>query len=114
MDHQDWQTVVFRKSDSKETKKTHTAPKPVDFDPENITKPRLAGNELGRAIQKARSEKKNPSTGRAYTQSDLDKACNLPKNTVRDYENGTAKYNPDYVNRMAKVLDVVLPRPAKK
>jgi putative transcription factor len=77
-----------------------------DFDPENISKLPTSTLELKHAIQEARKNKK-------MSQADLDKACNFPRNTIRDYENGKAVLVPDQLNKMNTVLGVKLPRPKK-
>ena len=78
-----------------------------DFDPENTTKPTVSNHDLGLAIQRARAAKNS------MTQSELDKACNFPKNTSRDYENGTAVIQHEQLNKMNSVLGTKLPRPHK-
>lgn len=130
--HQDWKPVVInRKStpttitndtgrSSNETNKSSIVtsrstgpnkndamlPRKVvkDFDPENMTKPTTSNLELSKAIQTARCAKN-------MKQTDLDNACSFPKNTVRDYENGSAKINHAQINKMITVLGVTLPRP---
>jgi len=46
-------------------------------------------------------------------QSDVDKACNFPANTVQTYENGSAIFKIADILKMEKVLKVKLPRPPK-
>ena len=124
---QDWTPVVLRREKTKEQrikdgeftavrKPQHvtSVSKKVanDFDPENIQKVVTSNHDLGRAIQDARA--KIPSRtdpGRVMTQSELDQICAFPKNTVRDYENGTAKIVPEQLNTLNRVLGVILPRP---
>ena len=116
---QDWEPVILRKPGAE--KKTETVRKTTgsnvrtihvssksanNFDPENMEKPKMTNTSLGKAIQTARMQKK-------MTQKDLDRQCNLPKNTVQDYENDKAVYVPAQVNAMARVLGVTLPRPKK-
>jgi ribosome-binding protein aMBF1 (putative translation factor) len=84
-----------------------------DFDPENISRPVSSSHDLASAIRDARVAKTN-ADGQSMTQSDLDKACQFAKGTVRGYENGTAVYNAEQVNEMARTLGVKLPRPSKK
>lgn len=84
-----------------------------DFDPENAPSVVYTSNDLSSSIKTARNIKLMPS-GEVMTQAELDKACGLPKNTVRDYENGTATYNAEHINKIARVLGVNLPRPKKK
>lgn len=64
--------------------------------------------ELSRQIQQARCAKNPP-----LSQKDLDKKCNFPSNTVRDYENGTATVIPDQLNILSRELGVQLKRPPK-
>jgi|SRR5579863_10468703 ribosome-binding protein aMBF1 (putative translation factor) len=77
-----------------------------DYDPENLQAPTTSNHDLGTALQQARMTKN-------LTQTELDNRCSFPKNTVRDYENGTAKIVPDQLNKLNSVLSVKLPRPKK-
>ena len=87
----------------------------MDFDPENIKRVITSNHDLGKAIQSARRKKVLNSSAFAVTmtQSELDKACNFPKNTVRAYENGTATVIPEQLNTLNRILCVTLPRPKK-
>lgn len=78
-----------------------------DYDPENIDVPVVSNRDLCIALQKARQNKN-------ITQSELDKMCNFPKNTVRDYENGSAIIHVAQIMKMNTALGVKLPRPVKK
>jgi len=84
-----------------------------DPEPEALPTVLMTGNSLSTAIRVARNAKAMPN-GLTMTQSDLDKASQVPKNTVRDYENGTAIYNVDHVNKIAHALGVTLPRPKRQ
>ena len=64
--------------------------------------------ELSIQIQQARGAMEPK-----VTQKDLDKKCNFPPNTVRDYENGSANVVPAQLNILARVLGVQLKRPTK-
>ena len=127
MDHQDWKPVVLRRNKTKDEMKRDGSLSTVkrtgnpnshgssllgakaanDFDPENIQKIVTSNQDLGKAIQKAR-------TAKGWKQLELDQKCNLPKNTCQTYENGKAVYNAQHVNKMARILGVTLPRPNKK
>lgn len=125
--NQDWEPVIIRRpktkadksnvevvpkaSASHPNKKLPNLNKTVlhDFDPENVSKPPTADTNLKQAIQAARMAKKKPD-GSTMTQADLDKACQFPKNTVRDYENGTAVVVSQQITKMNQVLGVKLPR----
>ena len=71
-----------------------------DFDIEKI---KIADRELARAIQMARISKN-------MSQEDLNKQCNFPKNTIKDYENCVACVNTQQLNKLNFILGVVLPR----
>jgi ribosome-binding protein aMBF1 (putative translation factor) len=85
-----------------------SAKKANDYDPEHVEAPATSSIDLGRAIQAARSEK-DPK----WTQDDLNNKCSFPKNTIRNYENGTATVDPSQLDKMNRVLGVTLPRPKK-
>jgi hypothetical protein len=70
----------------------------------SVAKPDMT---LRSAIMKCRVELQ-------MTQSDLDKKCNFPQNTTRDYENGTAAILLQQLNIYDKILKTHLPRPRKK
>ncbi|VBB17792.1 Multiprotein bridging factor 1 [Yasminevirus sp. GU-2018] len=129
--HQDWDPVILRrkktdaeriKSGEYETVARKESPNKNstqlkrdtlhNFDPESITAPVTSNRDLGLAIQKARCAKIK-ADGKCMNQTDLDHACGFAKNTVRDYENGTAVVKPDDINKMNRALGVVLPRPGK-
>lgn len=134
---QDWEPVILRnrnpKTNSKQQKNakgdvqtvlrnttpnassTVQLPKTLlhDFDPENVPTVLMTSNNLSTSIRIARNAKLMPN-GLPMTQSDLDKASQVPKNTVRDYENGSAVYNSDHVNKIARALGVTLPRPRRQ
>jgi len=73
-----------------------------DFENE-IDNVKIADRELARAIQMSRINKN-------MTQDELNKKCNFPKNTIRDYENCIAIVNTQQLNKLNIILGVVLPR----
>jgi putative transcription factor len=73
------------------------------LDNEEITIP-YSTVELGKKIQTARVAKN-------MKQVDLDKVCNFPRNTIRDYENSTCVTKQDQITKMERALGVKLPRP---
>lgn len=108
-EHQDWKKVVLSKNAKTKTNNNHgnNEKKLVDkFDPENQTKLNVSNHELANAIRKIRSEKK-------MSQSEVDKSCDFPKNTVRDYENCKAVIDPNQLNKLNRLFGVKLPRPKK-
>jgi ribosome-binding protein aMBF1 (putative translation factor) len=117
--HQDWNKVILKNPNANKTSGKANGPigpaghvgparhaKPENFDPSNIQNVTISSNELGKAISKARSEKK-------LKQLELDKLCCFPANTINKYENGTAVVNSSQITKMNSVLGVVLPRPKK-
>lgn len=113
-----WGTTVLRKGDAK-----RSAPPPPSraaaaaLDGDDVRAPRKGGLTLGMAMQRARTKIKvdDDSGGeRPMTQIELDAAAGVPRGTVKKYENGSAIYNPETVNEIARALGVKLPRPPKK
>lgn len=139
--HQDWEPVVLRKRATTTNKKsandgtgtktvlrnsspnanaTNTVKHPKNIlndstnpDPETLPTVLMTNTNLSSAMKTARNSKIMPN-GLPMTQSDLDKASQVPKNTVRDYENGSAIYCADHVNKIARTLNVTLPRPKRQ
>ena len=112
INNQDWSTVIIGKG-TKEKEKgkgpSRTVSKELtdNFDPESSATIKTSDHSLAISLQQARQNSK-------ITQSELDKACNLPAGTTRNYENGSAAYRPNEVYKMARVLKVTLPRPKTK
>ncbi len=114
--HQDWNKVILKNPNANKTTNKKNGPaghavpaghaKPENFDPSNIQNVNISSNELGKAISKARSEKK-------LKQDQLDKLCCFPANTINKYENGKAVVVSSQITKMNSVLGVVLPRPKK-
>ena len=134
--HQDWDSVILKKHETNPQKKKkatdidqssmvrrQTSNSPAikvnsqkviyEFDPENVSAPTTSTHELGIAIQQARIAENN-KLKKNLTQIELDNLCAFPKNTVRDYENGSAIVNPEQLNKINRVLGIKLPRPHKK
>ncbi|PXF40311.1 Multiprotein-bridging factor 1b [Gracilariopsis chorda] len=127
MSHQDWDKVVIRPKASSSKKPepgaggTPTEKKfaagsnakrgdanmaKLDADNENLSHKRV-GLTLGKAIQKARAEKK-------MTQADLAKAINEKPAVVNQYENGKALPNGQIIVKIERALGTKLPRQPKK
>ena len=105
--HQQWDSVILSKKTKTNKSHTRSEKKSIGiFDPEQQTKNTVSNKTLSSAIRKARSEKK-------LSQTAVDKACNFPKNTVRDYENCKAVINPNQLNKLNSFFGVKLPRPKK-
>lgn len=70
-------------------------------------KPQRAGLDFGKALMKARTEKKK-------TQKDLATAINEKPSVVQEYESGKAVPNPQIIGKLERALGVKLPRPPKQ
>ena len=102
-------TVAKNKQPNKTSTQTVlSAKKANDFDPEHVVPPATSSIDLGRAIQAARTGKEPK-----WSQDDLNNKCSFPKNTIRDYENGSATIDPSQLDKMNRILGVTLPRPKK-
>ena len=105
--HQQWDKVVLSKKPKPNNFHSQNEKKSNDnFDPDQQTNITISNKTLAIAIQKARAEKK-------ITQTEVDRSCNFPKNTVRDYENCKAVINSNQLNKLNRVFGVKLPRPKK-
>lgn len=93
--------VVLHKKIKSKSQNNTKYQKLNDF--ENNEKINIADRELARAIQMGRISKN-------LTQEELNKKCNFPKNTIKDYENCIAIVNTQQLNILNNILDVVLPR----
>lgn len=127
---QDWEPVVLQRKKPKNTDNENTViaprnvplnkPKPEgskqllhDFDPDHVSKPLVSNRDLALALQKARIAKID-ADGKPMTQGQLDKACNLPTNTIRDYEACKAVVSSQQLLTIERFLKVHLPRPPKQ
>lgn len=120
MDGQDWKTVVLHKQPNKNDKKNakngttvleKRMPQP-EFskkfaESDEIHKPKQVSKSMSDQIRTAREAMRNPD-GSVVTQSDLNKMCAFPPNTIRDFENGTAVPDSNKVNKLSKILKVQL------
>jgi ribosome-binding protein aMBF1 (putative translation factor) len=60
--------------------------------------------DIKKSMQEARVSK-------GWTQDDLAKNCNLPKETIRDYENGKAVVKQVEISKINKALGIQLKKP---
>jgi putative transcription factor len=105
---QDWTPVVLRKDKPKEKKPqyvnaTSVGKVNVDDDGVETVKIKKVSRNTSQTIIKARSEKK-------LSQVDLAKRCNLDKKIIGDIERGDCVYNAQHVNKISRVLGVIIPR----
>lgn len=109
--HQDWTPVVLKKSTPVQKKsitpQSEQAIRANKIDNGEITLP-TSTIELRKQIQQAR-------TAKGLTQDKLNVLCNFPKNTVQQYENGSAVVNMGHISKISKILGVklVAPKPKK-
>ena len=100
MQHQDWEQVIFKKPPppSKVTHASYDAinAKKIDLatDPEHL---KHVSKVLASAITQARCLKQ-------LKQTDVDKSCNFPPKTCQNIEGGKAIYNPNEINKIARLL----------
>jgi putative transcription factor len=67
---------------------------------DEITNPKVS-NELRLQIQQARHQKQ-------MSQKQLAQACNLSESVIKNYENGTAIPNQSELNKITRILGIVL------
>lgn len=92
--------TIRRDTKNKDPTKILSNAQAHDFDPENIKKIPTSNLNIKKALETARRNKNN------MTQNELDKICNLPKNTTKSYEDGSAVLNPAVLVKMARALGV--------
>jgi putative transcription factor len=116
MDHQDWKTVVFKKTKSQLKKDGKLKPTKVvgkkkpnnnsiknnsinknKLDGDEIVKIKYVPKEICKEIQQARCAKK-------LTQKDLANRLSIKKNIINDLESGKMPYNKAFVNKVKRIL----------
>lgn len=134
MSHQDWKSVTITGLQSKKTlaeqirtgevkrdivakenggKNSHVA-KPVVPDVDEIVVPPVTTRAVGDQIRDARNSETNKQN-KKLTQRELDRLCNFSPGTVQTYENNTAIYSQQNIDRISKVLGVTIKKnPNKK
>lgn len=108
MAHQDWTPVTFQKKQPapKAPIVTSTAPK-VKLDEEGneiIKKVKTVTKEMSLVVSTAR-------TSQSMTQKELAQKCNIDAKIVNDIEKGGCVYNAEHCNKIARALNVKIPRP---
>ena len=108
MSHQDWTPVKFQKK--QQTPKApivHTTAPKVKLDEEGneiIKKVKTVTKEMSLVVSTAR-------TAQSMTQKELAQKCNIDAKIVNDIEKGGCVYNAEHCNKIAKALNVKIPRP---
>jgi hypothetical protein len=110
-------TVVKKNVSNSNSNKVDNGKSANDFDPEHIKKPPTSNIEMGKAIERGRMAKKIIKNGeeKSMTQADLDRICNLPPNTVKNYENANSDtvVIPAHLLAIERALAIKIPRPHK-
>ena len=115
MNHQDWKTVVFRKSNAQLKKdgkvkkdKVLNNKRPnsnnIDvnlkkLDGDDVQPTKYVPKETSKLIQQARTAKK-------MTQQDLANRLNVKKTIINDLESGKMILNKGFVSRVKRVLGI--------
>ncbi len=97
--HQQWEPVVLKKTSESKPKpigKPKSMPESESFDVD-ITPIKYFTPSMGQKIQSLRAQK-------GWTQDELAKKLNMPKNTIQSLEQGKEKYSGDMVSKLKKVL----------
>nr|QFG73851.1 MAG: helix-turn-helix protein [Megaviridae environmental sample] len=100
MDHQDWNQVVFTKSDKPKYRGNPSRTLEERIEETPIKKTPLT---VSKAIQKARLAKK-------LSQKDLAARLNVKVTTIVEYENGKARPNNTFISKLERILQTKLPR----
>ena len=104
MDHQDWNPVIFKKTEKRThiDKKSKSIKKLEDDENDDFSHKKVT-LELKLAIQQARNARK-------ITQKQLATQMNLPVSIIINYENGKAIPNNRFIANLEKILGTKLPR----
>jgi ribosome-binding protein aMBF1 (putative translation factor) len=108
MAHQDWNTVTFNKPKPTPTTTSvpvnHTQPKiKLDADGQEISNIKYVTKEMAKIISESRTTQK-------LSQKDLATKCNLDSKIINEIERGSCVYVADHVNKIARALNVKIPR----
>ena len=111
MEHQNWDIIYIQgnkvlkdKEEKEKEKEKKTQIKVVSNErklekkiEEGILKHKKTSVELGKQIEKERLKLN-------MTRKDLAYRINLPVKNINDIENGKAKYNPQHINKIKRIL----------
>jgi ribosome-binding protein aMBF1 (putative translation factor) len=108
MAHQDWTTVTFNKPKPVATPTSapvnHTQPKiRLDAEGNEISNIKYVTKEMARIITESRTSQK-------LTQKDLATKCNMDSKIINEIERGGCVYVAEHVNKIARALNVKIPR----
>ena len=106
LDHQDWKTLIVKKTKEKPDKNKPKIKKVIDPNikmekkiEEGKLEHKKISNELRVQIQQGR-------TSKGLTQKQLANSVNLPQSVINEIESGKAIYNPAHVNKIKRVLGI--------
>ena len=111
MSHQDWNTVTFNKPKPVATA-TSTSTVPInhtqakirlDAEGNEISNIKYVTKEMAKIITESRTSQK-------LTQKDLATKCNMDSKIINEIERGGCVYVADHVNKIARALNVKIPR----
>lgn len=109
-DHQDWKTLVVRKSNKKEDENKKPSKK-LDNTTQKLMKvERKADNDelkhdtYTKEFRIAMVQKRTTTLN--MTQKQLATRLNMPEKTIKDIESGKAIYNAGHYNRIKRVLKI--------
>jgi len=109
MAHQDWTTVTFNKSKpvsttTPTTTVNHTQPKiRLDAEGNEISNIKYVTKEMAKIITESRTSQK-------LTQKELATKCNMDSKIINEIERGGCVYVAEHVNKIARALNVKIPR----
>jgi ribosome-binding protein aMBF1 (putative translation factor) len=108
MAHQDWTTVTFNKPKTAATNVSatvnHTQPKVrLDAEGNEISNIKYVTKEMARIIIESRTSQK-------LTQKELATKCNMDSKIINEIERGGCVYVAEHVNKIARALNVKIPR----
>ena len=111
MAHQDWNTVTFNKpkpvataTSTSTVQVNHTQPKiRLDGEGNEISNIKYVTKEMTKIITESRTSQK-------LTQKDLATKCNMDSKIINEIERGGCVYVADHVNKIARALNVKIPR----
>lgn len=104
MDGQDWNPITINRTSSKhaQTARTHGAALIRHLETEEIPKPtKKLSSDSRNAMIRSR-------TGKSMTQAQVNAACALPLNTIRDIENGKLCPSPTQMNVIARLFGIIM------
>ena len=106
LDHQDWKTLIVKKTKEKKNINTPKITKVMDPNvkmekkiEEGKMEHNKITNELRSLIQKGRCSK-------GLTQKELANRINLPASVINDIESGKAIYNHVQINKIKRFLNI--------